>query len=260
MEEWERSHPGFTAEISGGAAEAADTRSAVLSKMWSYLGISIVLIMIIVFLTFDSIMVPIRLGFALIFTLAATYGMAVLVYQTSLLHGIFPWLANFYGLPYEVVPMVTGTAIALGLDYDIFLVSRVFEYRLQGYSDRASVFRGATKAGGVISGAGIIMSCAFTGLCFSDKLIFQQFGVLLITSVLFDTFVVRTILVPALMLAAKERNWWPRKMPPVQYTSLEGSEAEVDRASEADRPYLSYLHRVKNSHADELESPLLGGI
>merc|ERR550537_1710641 len=83
---------------------------------------------------------------------------------------------------------MTGVAIALGLDYDILLVTRIVEFREQGFSDKASVFRGATKAGGVISGAGLIMCLAFTGLCFSDKLLMQQFGVLLITSVLFDTF------------------------------------------------------------------------
>merc|ERR1719321_626492 len=115
------------------------------------------MVMSVVFITFRSLMVPLRLGLALLFTLAATYGVAVIVYQTPLLHGIFPGLRYFDGVAFEVVPMVTGFAIALGLDYDIFLVSRIVEFREQGFSDRASVFRGATKAGGVITGAGLIM-------------------------------------------------------------------------------------------------------
>merc|ERR1711920_495425 len=102
-------------------------------------------------------------------------------------------LKSFYGVAFEVVPMVTGVAIALGLDYDILVVSRVVEFRKRGYTDRASVFRGATKASAVISGAGLIMVLAFSGLLFSDKLLMQQFGVLLIVSALLDTFVVRTI-------------------------------------------------------------------
>merc|ERR1711964_656580 len=76
--------------------------------------------------------------------------------------------------------------------------------------------------GGVISGAGVIMSLAFSGLWFSGKLLLQQFGVLLITSVLFDTFVVRTVLVPALMLIMQRWNWWPREMPPPIHDALEG--------------------------------------
>lgn len=228
LAEWEAAHPGFTARLSGGNCQAADTRSAVLSSMWRYLGIIVALIMVVVFFTFRSVLVPLRLALALFVTLGATYGAGVIIYQTPLLHGLFPWLAPFDGLTYEVVPMVTGICIALGLDYDIFLVSRVVEFRKQGFSDRASVFRGATKAGGVISGAGLIMSLAFSGLCFSDKLLMQQFGVLLVISVMFDTFVVRTVLVPALMLIAQDWNWWPRQMPPVLFDSLEGDVGPSD--------------------------------
>lgn len=220
--EWERAHPGYTATLSGGASAAADTETSVMSSMWSYLGISIILIMAIVLYAFGSVMVPIRLSVALLFTLAATFGVAVIVYQTPLLHGLFPCLRDFDGVVYEAVPMVTGVAIALGLDYDIFLVTRIVEFRLMGFTDKASVFRGAAKSSGVISGAGVIMALAFTGLLFSDKLVFQQFGLLLIVSVLFDTFVVRTVLVPALMLIAEDFNWWPRQMPIPIYDSLEG--------------------------------------
>jgi len=219
---WEAAHPGYQAELSGGASEAVDMRSEVLGSMRAYLALIVPLIMAVVLVTFRSVMVPLRLVLALFFTLAATYGVAVIIYQTPLLHGIFPWLAAFHGVTYEVIPMVTGVAIALGLDYDIFLVSRIVEYRKLGFSDRASVFRGTTKTGGIISGAGIIMSLAFSGLCFSDKLLMQQFGVLLIVSVLFDTFVVRTILVPAMMLVAQRWNWWPRRMPPPIHDILEG--------------------------------------
>jgi uncharacterized membrane protein YdfJ with MMPL/SSD domain len=231
LADWETNHPGYKAELAGGAAEFADMRTSILSSMWTYLSLTVVMVMSVVFLTFRSLMVPLRLGLALLFTLAATYGVAVIVYQTPLLHGLFPWLAPFHGLTFEVVPMVTGVCIALGLDYDIFLVTRIVEFRMQGYTDRASVFRGAAKAGGVISGAGLIMSLAFTGLCFSDKLLFQQFGVLLITSVLFDTFVVRTVLVPCLMLIAQEWNWWPRQMPPAYKAQIEGDES-IDNDSQ----------------------------
>lgn len=88
----------------------------------------------------------------------------------------------------------------------------------------------------MISGAGVIMALAFTGLLFSDKLVFQQFGLLLIVSVLFDTFVVRTVLVPALMLIAEDFNWWPRQMPIPRFDSLEG---EIDAEEEYGDPILT---------------------
>lgn len=223
---WEASHPGFTARLSGGASKASDTRDRVMGMMWSYLALCVTFIAPIVFFTYGSLMLPLRLCFALFLTLGATYGMAVIIYQTPLLHGIFPSLRYFDGVAFEIVPMVTGVVIALGLDYDIFLVSRIFEYRKQGFTDRASICQGSKKASGVISGAGVIMSLAFSGLVISTKLLFQQFGLLLIISVLFDTFVVRTVLVPASMLIAEDWNWWPRKMPPpFQYAV--GGDGEV---------------------------------
>lgn len=232
---WESAHPGYKAELAGGATEAVDTRSALMGSMVSYLGITVSLIMAVVYCSFSSVMITLRLALALLFTLAATFGVGAVIYQTPLLHGVFPSLVPFDGIAYEVVPLVTGVAIALGLDYDIFLVSRIVEFRIKRFSDRASIFRGVLKTGKVISGAGLIMALAFSGLCFSEKLLFQQFGVLLITSVLLDTFVVRTVLVPALMLVMQQWNWWPREMPPAIHEALEGkvvSEGGVSRLAD----------------------------
>lgn len=219
---WESRHPGYKAVLAGGAAEAADTQATIMRGMWTYLAVSVSIIMGVVYMSFQSIMVPLRLAAALFFTMAATFGAGVIVYQTPLLHGLFPGLRYYDGISHEVVPLVSGVGIALGLDYDIFLVSRIVEFRLQRFSDRASIFRGVMKTGSVISGAGLIMSLAFSGLLFSNKVFFQQFGVLLISSVMFDTFVVRTVLVPALMLIAQDWNWWPREMPPGIHDVLEG--------------------------------------
>lgn len=210
---WEALHPGYTAWLAGGATLAADAETQVMDAMPFYLVISVSAIVVVVFLLFRSFLLPLRLAFALIFTLGVTFGIAVLVYQTPLLHGIYPWLANYNGLTYQVIPLATGVAIALGLDYDIFLISRIVEYRQLGLTDRASIVNGVANTGGVISGAGLIMALAFSGMFFSNKLLHQQFALLLVTSVLLDTFVVRTVLVPALMLSAGEWNWWPREMP-----------------------------------------------
>eukprot|EP00442_Polarella_glacialis_P019321 CAMPEP_0115148038 /NCGR_PEP_ID=MMETSP0227-20121206/63647_1 /TAXON_ID=89957 /ORGANISM="Polarella glacialis, Strain CCMP 1383" /LENGTH=443 /DNA_ID=CAMNT_0002558019 /DNA_START=304 /DNA_END=1636 /DNA_ORIENTATION=- len=151
LEAWEGAHPGFTATLSGAAALATDTRSTVMDAMPIYLAVCTIGIMAVV----------LTLAFALVFTLAATFGTAVVVYQTPLLHGVFPWLADYSGLTYEVVPLAVCVAVALGLDYDIFLVSRIVEFRLEGLSDRSSIIMGVASTGGIISGAGAIMALAF---------------------------------------------------------------------------------------------------
>jgi len=238
VRKWEEEHPGWSATLAGSSAIKADERGLVLRSLVKYLACSVTVIMFVVFLAFGSVVLAVRLAIALLITIAATYGTAVIIYQTPLLHGIWPWLADYNGLTYEVVAIATCLCIALGLDYDIFLVSRIVEYRVRGFSDRASIVMGVSKTGGIISGAGLIMALAFSGLCFSDKILLQQFGVLLITSVLFDTFVVRTVLVPALMLSAQGANWWPRRMPPPTIDALEGEILDEDnlatRASSMD--------------------------
>jgi len=213
LNQWERDHPQFQATLSGGATSEADIRDAVMGAMPAYVGTTVLGVMLMVLLLFRSLLLPLRLAFALLFTLAGTFSFAVVVYQTPLMHGIWPWLANYNGLTYESVPIATCIAVALGLDYDIFLISRIFEFRQQGMSDRESIVWGVSKTGSIISGAGVIMALAFSGLLFSPKLMHNQFALLLITSVLLDTFVVRTVLVPALMLSAGPWNWWPLKMP-----------------------------------------------
>eukprot|EP00929_Paragymnodinium_shiwhaense_P009459 TRINITY_DN11363_c0_g3_i1.p1 TRINITY_DN11363_c0_g3~~TRINITY_DN11363_c0_g3_i1.p1 ORF type:complete len:921 (+),score=158.34 TRINITY_DN11363_c0_g3_i1:82-2844(+) len=213
LKEWERFHPKYRATLSGGAGTAVDIWAVVMSSMSTYLAATVLGVMLVVYFMFGSLLLPLRLAFALVFTLAVTYGAAVVAYQTPLLHSICPWLKDYYGLTYEAVPIATCIAIALGLDYDIFLISRIVEYRSAGMSDRDSIIKGVVQTGGIISGAGVIMALAFSGLLVSPKLQLQQFALLLVTSVLLDTFVVRTVLVPALMLSAGEWNWWPRQMP-----------------------------------------------
>ena len=216
LDVWQTQHPDFRAFLAGGATLMVDSQDTVMDSVPTYLIICILLISAVVFGVFRSVLLPLRLAFALLFTLAATFGLAVVFYQTPLFHGLFPWLANYDGLCFEIVPMAVCIAVALGLDYDIFLVSRIVEFRSQGFNDHSSIVLGVASTGGIISGAGSIMALAFSGLFFSEKLLHQQFALLLVTSVLLDTFVVRTLLVPAMMLSAGDYNWWPRKMPKVR--------------------------------------------
>ena len=113
--------------------------------------------------------------------------------------------------------------VGLGLDYHIFLLNRVMEFRLQGFTDRESVILGLAKTGGVITAAGLIMAVAFLGTFFAGEPVLQQLSFFIIVAVLVDTFVVRAMLVPAMMVTLGKYNWWPRKMPTTQeaFASIE---------------------------------------
>lgn len=127
------------------------------------------------------------------------------------------------------------------LDYDIFIVSRVLEFRNAGWSDRMSVCWAVEKTGGVITAAGLIMFISFIGLLIPQTIVLNQYGFALAVGVAIDTFYVRPILVPALMAtlgsngcscfrsccgagnagsseteSSFDINWWPRKVPRVR--------------------------------------------
>jgi len=233
---WEEDHPEYEAHISAGAAIQADIKAVVMQSMPFYIGVSLVVIMPLVYCMYGSVVLPLRLAFALLFTLATTYGVAVAIYQTPLLHGIFPSLAKYDGVCFEAVPIATCVAVALGLDYDIFLISRIIEYRLHGLSHMNAVIKGVAKTGGIISGAGVIMALSFSGLFLSSKLMHQQFACVLVVSVLLDTFVVRTVLVPALMFSAGDWSWWPRRMPEEGGSQSAGDSSLDDESP--DEPWL----------------------
>ncbi|GAI87513.1 unnamed protein product, partial [marine sediment metagenome] len=132
----------------------------------------------------------------------------------GILDWMFPRVLGDVSAVYWATPVMSfSILLGLGLDYDIFLLSRISEYRNKGYTERASVIKGLYKTGGVISMAGIIMAIAFSGLMFSNVLVMTEFGFILTFAVLIDTFIIRTILVPAIMSIADKWNWWPGKKP-----------------------------------------------
>lgn len=103
--------------------------------------------------------------------------------------------------------------VGLGLDYHIFLLARVVEYRSHGYSDRESALLALAKTGRLITMAGLIMAVAFLGLLPAYEPLMSQLAWLVIIAVLVDTFVVRALVVPCLIVVIGRWNWWPRRMP-----------------------------------------------
>ena len=106
--------------------------------------------------------------------------------------------------------------IGLALDYDVFLIRRIYEFRFHhNYQHDTSIVAGLDATGGIITAAGIIMAISFGSvLAISDSPALQQWSFLLTTAVLLDTFVVRTILVPTLTgWIGPKYGWYPLKLP-----------------------------------------------
>jgi RND superfamily putative drug exporter len=101
--------------------------------------------------------------------------------------------------------------VALGVDYNIFLVTRAREESV-GAGARVGILRSLSATGGVITSAGILLAAVFAVLGVLPLVVLAQLGTVICIGVLLDTLVVRTLLVPALALLLGDRFWWPRRV------------------------------------------------
>ncbi|HSO65742.1 MAG TPA: MMPL family transporter, partial [Ornithinibacter sp.] len=105
--------------------------------------------------------------------------------------------------------------VALGVDYNIFLVTRAAE-EATGHGARQGMLRALAATGGVITSAGILLAAVFAVLGVLPLVVLAQLGVIICVGVLLDTLVVRTVLVPAIALILGDRVWWPRRVGPTE--------------------------------------------
>ena len=121
--------------------------------------------------------------------------------------------------------MAFSILVGLALDYDIFLINRMIQYREMGWSDRASACLAIEKTAGIINAAGLIMMIAFAGMLIPKTVVLNQYGFILFIGVGIDTYIMRPLIVPAIVAAGGglgvTLNWWPSSMPDVVYASVE---------------------------------------
>ncbi len=165
-------------------------------------------------LMFRSFFLPLRLILTIALTISFIYGAATVVFQyNTFLNVLFPSL-NVVEVVFWMVPIMSFSIIlGLGIDYDIFTIERIREYTWDGMENEEAIASGLSKTARIITGAGLIMMIAFSGLMFSTSYILIQFGFVLTFAVLLDTFFVRTLMVPAIMALWERLNWWPNQPP-----------------------------------------------
>lgn len=169
----------------------------------------VVIVFVLSGLAFRSFLVACRLLVTISVTVIMVLGITVIIFQ-GYGKGIY-WM-----IPICCIPLIIG----LTLDYDTFLVSRVFEFRNLGYTSEAAILKGLEESGPSITYAGVIMSAAFSALLLSNEYVLNQFGCVLVVSSVIDTFLVRAIFVPALMFLGGDKFiWWPGS-PPVPHISI----------------------------------------
>jgi uncharacterized membrane protein YdfJ with MMPL/SSD domain len=204
---------GYDVHLAGGSAFMLDAIDDVYRLFPLMIIITVIVVYVVIAIMFKSIFIPLRLILTIGLTISWIYGLGVFVFETTYFDKLIPALKGVQGF-YWITPIMSLTILlGLGLDYDIFILSRISEFRDKGFTEKASIHKALFKTGNIISFAGIIMAIAFSGLMFSREMVLNQFGFMLCVAVLIDTFIIRTILVPAIMSLATRWNWWPAKKP-----------------------------------------------
>ncbi|BFU20057.1 MmpL efflux pump, putative [Entamoeba histolytica HM-1:IMSS-B] len=201
---------GYKILIQGIIVDGVDCVNASMRYFILVLIVLVIVILIMVLIFFKSALVPLRVVFTTCLTLTFVYGAASLIFCTDYFDSI-DVIDQTKGI-YWVVPIISVPIICgLSLDYDIFLFSRIREYRTRGYSTSLATVYGVERTGYLITFCGIIMAVAFSGLFLAGVIVLDLFAFVLTLAVLSDTFLVRTLLVPSFVHLFGELNWWPIK-------------------------------------------------
>ncbi|MEZ0448573.1 MMPL family transporter [Cellulomonas sp. ICMP 17802] len=188
-----------TAVVGGAAAESLDTQLASERDLRVIVPVVLVVIGLILMFLLRSVVAAALLLVANVLSFAAALGVSAVV---------FNHVFGFAGAD-PVVPLFAFVfLVALGVDYSIFLMTRVREESTK-VGTRAGVVRGLAVTGGVITSAGVVLATTFAALGVIPLLFLAQIAFIVAFGVLLDTLVVRSLLVPALVHDLGRRTWWP---------------------------------------------------
>ena len=196
-----------TIGVAGTTAANIDVSQVLSDALPVYLAVVVAISMVLLILVFRSILVPVIASLGFLLSLLAAFGVVVAVYQW----GWLSWLFNVTepGPVLSFLPtLMVGILFGLAMDYQLFLVTGMREAHVHGYPARTAVVRGMVGGRAVVTAAAIIMTSVFAGFIFSHMAMIRPMGFGLATGVLFDAFLVRMTIIPALMTLLGEKAWW----------------------------------------------------
>ncbi|MHA6667600.1 MMPL family transporter [Homoserinimonas sp. A447] len=190
---------GSAAIVGGVTAVAIDTNGAAIHDRNLIIPLVLGAILLILMLLLRSVLAPVLLVASVVLSFGAALGVSALVFN-----GIF----DFPGADPSVPMFGFVFLVALGIDYNIFLMTRVREESLK-HGTREGILRGLSSTGGVITSAGLVLAATFAALGVLPILFLAQISFIVAFGVLLDTFLVRSLLVPALSHDIGRTIWWP---------------------------------------------------
>ena len=197
--------------VAGSAATSLDKIEGSARDRMVIFPLVLLLVMVTLGLLLRAVVAPIILVLTVVATYLASLGAS---------WWIFTKVFNFSALDESAPLFAFVFLVALGVDYNIFLVSRARE-EARRYGSREGMLRGLAATGGVITSAGVLLAAVFAVLGVLPLVVLAQIGVIICIGVLIDTLVVRTLLVPAIALVLGDKFWWPQQVSMPEATAAE---------------------------------------
>jgi len=201
--------PGATLLVGGIPALNADYETIIRDRFPSVTALVVGGTLLALLCGFRSIFAPLKAIVLNLFSVAASFGALVFVFQDG--RG-----SSFLGVPggtgsvFPLVPIVAFAIVfGLSMDYEVFLVARVLEARRSGLSEMDAIPEGLARTAGLITSAAAIMIVVFAAFTFGSFLVVKMIGFTLAVAVLIDATLVRIVIGPALLRIAGDWNWWP---------------------------------------------------
>ncbi|MGE0843113.1 MMPL family transporter [Pseudonocardia sp.] len=229
------SAPNTPLGVAGSASGNIDISAKLAAALPIYLAVVVGLSLLIMIVVFRSILVPVTATLGFVLSYFAAMGAVVAIYQWG-------WLGAVFGVhdPGPVLnflpTLLVGILFGLAMDYQLFLVSGMREAFVHGSPARRAVTEGLHAGRAVVTAAAIIMFSVFGGFVFSHLAMIRPMGFGLAFGVLFDAFVVRMLVIPALMHLAGEAAWWLPKWLDRILPNVDVEGASLERAHPAASP------------------------
>ena len=221
--------------VTGSTAMNIDVSQKLNDALVPYLVLVVGLAFLLLIVVFRSILVPLKAALGFLLSVVAALGAVVAVFQWG-------WLGSLFGVEQtgpimSMMPIfMVGVVFGLAMDYEVFLVTRMREAHVHGEKPAQAVVTGFKYSARVVTAAAVIMMAVFSGFIGSSEQMVKMIGFGLAVAVLFDAFVVRMAIVPAVLALLGHKAWWlpkwlDRALPnvDVEGEGLAAQDAAADR-------------------------------
>jgi putative drug exporter of the RND superfamily len=198
---------GVSYAVAGNTASTHDFSARMHSRAPIVFAFVLGLAFLLLLLTFRSVAIPLMSIVLNLLSVGAAYGLLTLIFQDGHLSGLLgfsPYGGIVTWMPLFLFVLLFG----LSMDYHVFILSRIRELRLRGWSTPQSITGGIAGSAGVVTSAAVIMVAVFSIFATLSLIEFKMFGVAMAAAVLIDATVVRGVLMPAAMSLLGDRNWY----------------------------------------------------